>query len=303
MQPFPASSSPEDRSSSPAREDGVYARLITENLPFIEKQCRRAVLQSTTGAGGEFAASSADGGLEIENQTDELLNEVLDRLRGDGFKALRDFKGKAKLTTYLTTIVANMVIDLVRQKKGRSRARERAREMGEVAERLYDLVYARGCTLDQAHSHLEIDLGIRETLENLQEMLDRMRGRGDRSQMLLAADPEAVWLVPGRKMTVDGEVELLVADPRKNAEAVLIEGQREARARQAVSGLLGELSGEDRLLFRLRFPTDGSEAKSFKEIGGLLGATENSVDARIRRILVRFRETLLRQGLGLRDFT
>jgi len=303
MQPFPATSSPEGRLSSSAHGEGVHARLITENLAFIERQCRRAVLQSTAGAGGGPACSSGVGGLDVENQTDELLNEVLDRLRADDFKALRDFKGKAKLTTYLTTIVANLVIDLVRRKKGRSRARERAVEMGELAERLYELVYARGCSVDQAHSHLEIEHGIREPLENLQEMLDRMRGRGERPQMLLAADPEAVWLVPGRKMTADDEAEVIVADPRKNAEAALIEGQKEARARQAVSGLLGGLSGEERFLIRLRFPADDSEPKCFKEIGGLLGATESSVDARIRRILVRFRETLLRQGLSLRDLT
>lgn len=301
MQLFPASSSSDDPlSSSSSSEEGVYARLITENLAFIEKQCRRAVLQPTSGA-GDATAGFADG-LDLENQADELLNEVLDRLRGDGFKALRDFKGRAKLTTYLTTIVANLIIDLVRQKKGRSRARERAREMGEVAERLYDLVYARGCTLDQAHSHLEIDHGIRTPLENLREMLDRMRGRGERAQMLLAADPEAVWLVPGRRMKVDDAVEVVVADPRKDAEAQLIDGQRETRAHHAVSGLLDGLNGEERLLFRLRFPTDDSEPKSFKEIGKLLGATESGVDARIRRILLRFRETLLRQGLGLSDF-
>lgn len=302
MHPFPASSSPKERSASPLKEEGAYARLITEHLDFIEKQCRRAVLQSMTGAGGDPAGSSGAGGLETENQTDELLNEVLDRLRGDDFKALREFKGNAKLTTYLTTIVANLVIDLVRQKKGRSRARERARDMGAVAERLYDLVYTRGCTLDQAHSHLEIDHGIREPLQNLQEMLDRMRGRGERSRLLPAADPEEVWLVPGTKLTVDGAVELLVADPRKNAESALIEGERETRARQAVSGLLSGLSGEDRFLLRLRFPTDDSEGKTCKEIGALLGVTENSVDARIRRMLVRFRETLLRQGLNLGDF-
>lgn len=299
MQPFQESSSSEDPPSSLPPEEGVYARLITENLAFMEKQCRRAVQQATCAA-GDAIAGFADG-FDLENQADELLNELLDRLRADRFKALREFKGKAKLTTYLTTIVANLIIDLVRQKKGRSRARERAREMGEVAERLYDLVYARGCTLDQAHSHLETNHGIRTPLENLQGMLDRMRGR-ERAQMVVAADPEAAWLVPGRRVTVDDAVEVVVADPRKDAEALMIEVQREMRAGRAVSGLLEELSGEERVLLRLRFPADDSEPKSFREIGKLLGATQSSVDAKIRRILLRFRETLLRQGLGPGDF-
>ncbi|BCG47820.1 hypothetical protein GEOBRER4_n2669 [Citrifermentans bremense] len=301
MQLFKPRSFFAERPPSEHPEGGAYARLITDNLGYIEKQCRRAVLQSMTGAGGDGFTAGSDDGLDLENQSDELLNEVLDRLREDDFKALREFKGKAKLTTYLTTIVANLVIDLVRQKKGRSRARERARELGEVAERLYELVYHRGCTLSQAHSHLEVDHGIREPLEALQGMLEKIRGRGARSQMLLASDPEEVWLVPGTRVAVDDEVEFVVPDPRKDAEAVLIETQRESGARQAVQDLLAGLDGEERFLLRLRFPTDGSTPMSFKEIGKLVGATENGVDARIRRILVRFRESLLRRGLTLKD--
>jgi len=305
MRLFPASRFSETRSSSPGQDDGGYARLITDNLGYIEKQCRRAVLKTMTfggGVSGLVAGSPGEDGLDLENQTDELLNEVLDRLRLDDFRALREFRGKAKLTTYITTIVANLIIDLVRQKKGRSRARERAKEMGAVAERLYDLVFAQGCSLHQAHSHLEITHGIIEPLESLQEMLDRMRGRGERSQMLLAADPEAAWLVPGRKMTVDDAVEVVVTDPRKNAEAALIDSQKQTGAQQAVTGLVAELSGEDRLMLRMRFPADDDEPKSCREIGKLLGVSENSVDAKIRRILIRFREILLRQGLTLQDF-
>lgn len=301
MHLFKPSSLFAERHPSKGLEGGSYARLITDNLAYIEKQCRRAVLQSMSGAGGDGFTAGSDDGLDLDNQSDELLNEVLDRLREDDFKALREFKGKAKLTTYLTTIVANLVIDLVRQKKGRSRARERARELGGVAERLYELVYHRGCTLSQAHSHLEIDHGINEPLEELQAMLDKIRGRGARSQMMLASDPEEVWLVPGTKVTLEDEVEYVVPDPRKDAEAVLIETQRESSARQAVQDLLAGLDGEERFLLRLRFPTDGSYPKSFKEIGKLVGATENGVDARIRRILVRFRESLLRRGLTLKD--
>lgn len=299
--PLFKASSPDSLKSSPGQEDAGYARLITAHLAFIEKQCRRAVLQSMTGASGDLAGAPGGDGLDLDNQTDELLNEVLDRLRADDFKALRSFQGKAKLTTYLTTIVANLIIDLVRQKKGRSRALDRARELGSLAERLYDLVYTRGHTLDQARNHLEIAFGIREPLETLQNLMDRIRGRGDRSQLMLAEDPESVWLVPGRQVAVEDALEVVVADPRRNAEAALMEHQTESLAQQAVCGLVQGLSGEEQLLLRMRFPTDDSEPKSFKEIGKLLGATESSVDAKIRRILLRFKESLLRQGLTLRD--
>lgn len=282
-------------------QSGDYARLITENLPYIEKQCRRAVSRGQGGA--EDAGSSwSDGSCCHDNEADELLNEVLDRLKADDFRALREFKGRAKLTTYLTTIVANLVVDLVRQKKGRSRARERAREMGTVAELLYDLVYARGCSLAEAQSHLEHTHSITEPLETLFEMLGRMRGRG-RSQLVVAGEGENTWLVPGKLVPAGDGSEIVVVDPRRNAEAALVGREKRKSAGECIAGLIEELSGEERLIIRLRFPSDADEdAKSAKEIGQLLGCTEKSVDAKIRRMLLRFKETLLRQGLSLGDF-
>lgn len=280
-----------------------YARLITDNLAYIEKQCRRAVMRySAEGIAPDGATTSPSRGSGIlDNEADELLNELLDHLREDDFRALREFRGKAKLTTYITTIISNLIIDLVRQKKGRSRARERARNMGAVAEQLHDLVYGRGCSLHEAQSHLEITHGIQEPLERLQEMLERMRGRENR-QMALCADGESAWLAPGRMTMVDDVVEVVVVDPRRNAEAALISGQKRFRAKRAVAGLIAELDGQERFMLRLRFPADdGEQPHSNREIGRLQGLSEKSVDARIRRLLIRFREELLRQGLSLDD--
>jgi RNA polymerase sigma factor (sigma-70 family) len=277
-----------------------YAGLIVEHLSYIEQQCRRAVSRSgrvDLWSGGEDGRGSAGQ----DNEADELLNEVLDRLRIDNFRALREFKGKSKITTYLTTIISNLIIDIVRKKKGRSRARERAQEMGEVAEKLYELVFGRGYSLHEAHSHLEISHGIREPLEKLQEMVDRMRGR-ERFQVPAAADVEAAWLVPGKEMLVDDALEVVVSDPRRNAEDSMITNQRNAAAQEVVDRLVGELSGEERLILRMRFPaSDEDEPKSIKVIGVLLGVSEKVVDARIRRTLVRFREILLKRGLTLND--
>lgn len=279
-QPAPAGETPPD-----------YGRLITDNLAYMEIQCRRAVTRSPGGG------TAADG--VLDNEADELLNELLDHLRDDDFRALREFRGKAKLTTYLSTIISNLIVDLVRRRKGRSRARERAREMGRVAELLHDLVFGRGCSLHEAHGHLEITHGIRESLERLGEMLDRMQGR--ERGVTLCADGESAWLVPGREMVIEDAVEIVVADPRKNAEAALMAEQKRLRAGQAVTGLIAGLDGEERFMLGLRFPADGEEPASCREIGRLLGLSEKSVDARIRRILARFREILLRQGLSLDD--
>ncbi|WP_250680063.1 sigma-70 family RNA polymerase sigma factor [Geomonas sp. Red32] len=289
MRLFQFGTTTDSEPASPPQTSAGYAALITGNLSYIEKQCRRAVM------------GHGDGDVSQENEVDELLNEVLDRLRGDDFKALREFKGKAKLTTYITTIISNLIIDLVRSKKGRSRAKERAREMGPVAERLYELVYQGGCSLHEASAHLEHTHAIHEPLPSLQSMLDRMRGR--EKNLSVVADGEAAWMVPGKAMVVDEAVEIVVTDPRKTAEATMISGQKESAARETVAGLLTDLSGEDRLILRLRFPDDEEvEPKSVREIAQLLDLTEKSVDARVRRMLLRFKETLLSRGLKASDF-
>lgn len=280
-----------------------HSRLIVENLTYIERQCRRAVAGKGP-ADGEFAAPSLlprSDGLSQENEADELLNEVLDRLKADDFKALREFRGKAKLTTYITTIISNLVVDLVRQKKGRSRARERAQEMGEVGCRLYDLVFGRGCSVTEAQGHLEIVYGILEPLESLQLMLGRMRGR--EKAFAWGGEPGSSWLAPGKEITDDDTTEIVVADPAHNAEELLISGQKEATVRRALAEVVADLSGEERLMIRMRFPGDEEEEpKSPREIASILGLSEKAVDARIRRALARMREVLIGRGLSLDDF-
>jgi hypothetical protein len=63
-----------------------YARLIVDHLPFIEKQCRRAADSS-----GVYRSTS-----DVDNEADLLLTEVIDHLKTDDFKVLRDFRGTAK---------------------------------------------------------------------------------------------------------------------------------------------------------------------------------------------------------------
>jgi len=271
----------------PMEERPDYARLIVDHLPFIEKQCRKTIDSPVN------SYSEAD----IDNETDHLLTEVLDHLKFDDYKVLRDFRGSAKLTTYLTTVIANMVVDLVRKRKGRSRVRERAKCLGPLAEQLHDLVYGHGFTLANAHGHLVLSHGIRESEDDLRILLDRIGGRNIAANAM-AAD----WPYQGREVLVDGEVELIVPDPAKSAEGLMIDKQRERQREQAMAFMLDGLSGEECLMLRLRYPAKEDEApRSVREIAILLGQTEKAVDNRLRRVLMRCREALLSRGLSLDD--
>lgn len=264
-----------------------YARLIIDQLPHIERQCRRAA---------KFPVSYRSDA-NIDNEADQLLTEVIDHLKNDDFKVLREFRGSSKLSTFLTTVISNLVVDIIRTRKGRSRASERARELGPVAELLHKLVYGLGYTLADAHGHLVLSHGIGESEDELREMLHHIRGKDDITHAVTA-----IWPCQGLEVIVDDEVEIIVPDPVKGADEQLIDNQREQKREHIIGTLMEGLSGEERFILRLRYPaTENESIKSIREIAALTGQTEKSVDNRLRRILLRCRETLLRRGLSLDD--
>ena len=112
-----------------------------------------------------------------EINPDTLFNEVLDRLKDDNFRVLREFKNHSKLTTYITTIIAHLIIDIKRKIEGRNRAKERAKGMGPLGEKLYDLVLIKGYPVEEAFSFLKRIDRITETLEEIQTMFEKIRGR------------------------------------------------------------------------------------------------------------------------------
>ncbi len=109
-----------------------YEKMINEQLDFIEKQSYKIVkLKFADKKTGENAK------IEIENRALELSNNVLDKLKKEDFKILRNFNKKAKITTYLTTIISRQFVDIIRKKMGRSREKDRAKEFGDLGLRIY----------------------------------------------------------------------------------------------------------------------------------------------------------------------
>ena len=287
MQIVPIRSS-HSRKSQPTLEQSVdYPQLIVDQLPHIERQCHRAA----------ESPNSYRSATEVDIEADYLLIQVIDHLKSDDFKVLRGFRGNSKLTTYLTTVISNLVVDIIRTRKGRSRAGERARALGPVAEQLHKLVFGLGYSFADAHGHLVLSHGIAESEGELLEMLQQIRGRDGITHAATSS-----WPYRAREVLVDDEVEVIVPDPAKGAEDQLIDNQREQTCEQIVDALIEGLTGEDRFVLRLRFPVSENEThKSIREIAAVTGQTEKSVDNRLRRILTRFRETLLSKGLSLAD--
>jgi DNA-directed RNA polymerase specialized sigma24 family protein len=62
------------------------------------------------------------------------------------------------------------------------------------------------------------------------------------------------------------------------------------------------LGNEEKLMVRMRFPlSEEEEPKSLSEIARMLGVSEKAVDSRIRRVLSKCKEMMLKHGLSISD--
>jgi len=282
----------------PRQESDDFGRLIVENLAYIEKQCRKACeieerwkppksLISADESTTELRAMHMDDAGRIDPDT--LFNLVLDRLRADDYKVLRKFRKRSKLTTYLTAVIANLFIDTLRKNQGRNRTRERAKKMGPLGEKIHDLVFVKGYTVTEAHETLKTLTGILESPEEIESMVEKMRG--GKAAALQRENPE-------RHRQNQIEAALTTED---DPEAILAAKQRAEAGVRVLDETLAELNQEDRVILRMRFPVGDGEAKRPCEIAELLGMSEKAVDHRIRRVLTRCKEKMLRNGASLDD--
>ncbi|MCX8116573.1 MAG: sigma-70 family RNA polymerase sigma factor [Desulfobacterota bacterium] len=269
-----------------------YQKLITDHLPFIEKQCRRACALYKKRLPDPDESSRST--LEIENRTlqvissdeidpDTLVNQVIDRLKADQYKVFRDFQGQAKMTTYLQTIISNLVVDLVRRQRGRNRAKDRAKTLGPIGEKLYELVFEKGYPAEEAYNYLKKHHHIETSLHEIEEMVESLKGPRSRE-----------------KSTVPDDAKPFVT--KEDPEKELIREERKKLAQGVLEDLLSSMSDEEKMMIRMRFPASEEERPmELAEIARLLGINEKAVDSRIRRILIKCRKIILKKGLSLDD--
>jgi RNA polymerase sigma factor (sigma-70 family) len=266
-----------------------YAGILMENLDFIKKQCHKAMAHLPL---------SPDTNLR-ENEVNELINDVIERLSADDFKALRAFEGRSKITTYISTIIANIIVDAVRSKKGRNRIHERAKEIGDLGLRLYDLIFVHNYNLQEAHEHLKTSCGITKSLMEISDILDRIRGR----QTFLVANSTIAYQESGTESGDQDLQKISLPDNSKKPDELIIEKQRAQAVQQMLAEIISELKGEDRLMLRMKYPVNEMEhPRNNGEIAEMLGLKEKAIESRIRRILLKCRESILQRGLSIDDF-
>lgn len=272
-----------------------YGRLLNDHLDYIAKVCERAADNGHLSSGqGRMIAGEGGYSYIVEQSgtldADDLFVQVLDHLKQDDFRRLRDFQGRSSLTTYLTSIISRFVVDVVRSRSGRSRAKERGAKLGMLGTQVYDLMVVRGHSADEAAEVLLTSFGQHVSADELREIRSSLLGRDTRHQS--DAESNIAW-------SEDGE---LVAVQASTPEGELSDRIQQQRRGKLLATLMENLKGEDRLLLRLRFPLDEeAEPLEMAAIAAMVGLSEKQVDRRLRRILLNCREELLGKGLNLND--
>jgi RNA polymerase sigma factor (sigma-70 family) len=281
-----------------------FAELITKHLEFLDELCERIIQRKfkpwLVAEVGGYSVISVPDGTSPENAKEELVGAVMDHLQADDFAVVRSYSGKSSFRAFLTTVVSNLVVDQVRHREGRSRARERALKMGEFGQLVYDLVYEKRMSPAEAQSCLEVNHGICVSLDSILESLDQMSGW--KLKKVFPAEEIASFIASSSEHDGAGVGELVVPDGRGTPETLFAEREVSDLAGMVVSDFLDSLSGEEKLLIRMRFPCDEEEKpKPFREIGEILGMSDDKSRREVDRILNEFRKKLISAGISMHD--
>lgn len=279
----------QERTAPGAGEEEACRLLVAENLVYIENQCVRAVARRT----GE---SGFSGGIEAENEALELNNAVLDILRRDHYRVLREFGGRAGVRTYLTAIIARQAVEMIRKKRGRRHDEEKVRRWGRTGMLLYQRVIRDNVPVEQVSREMAESGDNRHTLAELQDILANVRGAlaGGRSP----GSGGGVVYEGG----VTGENEYIVPDTRGDPFSQALTLEREERIRDILHDILESLTGEERLLIRLRFPVrEGDAPAPVEQIARVFSIQPKAVYKRLARLMEKCRSQLAGYGVNIDD--
>ncbi|MDQ1351344.1 MAG: hypothetical protein QG657_1646 [Acidobacteriota bacterium] len=272
-----------------------YQNIINEHFEFIEKQCFKAVRLKL----GDHLSPTIS--LNIENEALELSNQVLDILRQNNYRVLREFKGNAQLTTYLTAIISRRAVDMIRKKLGRGREKERATELGNIGLILFQRVIKDGYPLRDVYNELRTNSNFPDTMEELETMLRKIKGKNSGGHKPGPANGNNGNSVVKNGTSIN-EDEYVIPDTKSDPQALLMERQRQQEIHQVIRDIIAPLSGEERLLLRMRFPVhEGEKPGSVEKIANALGITPKAVYKRITRLMKKCRQQLDSRGICINE--
>ncbi|MGD9289516.1 MAG: sigma-70 family RNA polymerase sigma factor [Desulfobacterales bacterium] len=220
-----------------------------------------------------------------ENNQSECSIFVIDSLKANNFKRLRDFKGKSSLNTYLYSLINSLVIDFKRKKFGRRRIPAGVVKLGKWAEAVYRFVCWQKFSYDDAYDFLMVDGLFTGSYDEFIRAAEPIRRAPCRENPAFQSSEDA------RK----GDLKNIMAGDSNPLETLIqkLDRERRIRALKIIKETTARMSGNDRLLVKLVYGSDRSLTAAAK----VLGLPASTARNRLKRLLTTYRESLLAEGI------
>ena len=223
-----------------------------------------------------------------QDEVEEFTSVARLRLIENDAAVLRSFRGESSLRTYMGVVGLRMFLDWRDKLWGKWRPSAAARRLGGAAIELERLIRRDGLPPDEAVrmvGALHPEWKAADLQQTAAEIAARPPGaesaRGDAG---------------ARSVRESGDLQDVVSsDP--SVEDRLEKQETVDRVTRAVTGVLRELSNEDRLIVRMHF----QDGLTLAAVSRALQLDQKSLYARTQRIVNMFREELLRHGVGAKD--
>lgn len=247
---------------------------------MADRQDLEALLRDNLGTVDRIVASLCRRNGLSGDDADDFASWVRMRLVENDYAILGKFRGESQLSTYLTVVISMLFREYRVREWGRWRPSAAAKGLGVVAIRLEMLVYRDGHTLAQAAQVLRSRDGVTLSDRELAALLAQLKPKRPPGPPEVGAD--ALAAVPAEARADD-----LVAGDEADRERRRIE--------EALRHSLESLSGEDRMMVRMRF----WEGMSVADIGRALNLPQKPLYRRLERAFSRLRQELDARGVTI----
>jgi len=221
-----------------------------------------------------------------ENEADECYLFVLEGLQADDYARLRKFEGKSRPATYIHSCVHALISDFLRNRYGRKRIPGAVAGLGTWAEAVYEMICWKKRSLEAAYDLVALKGLFNGSIEEFYSRAEPVR------KAPCPENPNFISMNGGE----DGPgTEPADTDRPNPLESLLekLDHQRRTRAARIIREVTDRLSEPDQLLVRLVFASDHSVAAAARA----MGLDPRAANKRLKKLLTRFREKLLAEGI------
>ena len=218
----------------------------------------------------------------LEDQAEEFASHTKLKLIENDYQLIRSFQGKSSFQTYLFTVINRIFIDWLRMIKGRWRPSEYAKRLGSMGIKLEELMARKKLSYQEACYAIKINHGVSLDSSEYRKLADKI------SKQLLS-NPKQVD-IPLEEIKVSKSS---LKDPviDKNSQAI-----REKIA-SIIKDVRESLDANDKLILKMHF----HDNLGISAISRILKLKRHGVDARLKFILVGFKEKIIANGININD--